>query len=129
MAKRKAVILFGHGARAPEWARPMERVQTKLQSAEPDMEVALAFLEFMTPTLPEAIDTLAAAGVSRISVVPMFLAQGGHLKKDLPVLLQAAREAHPDCEIELGQTVGEADAVIDAMAAHAARCAGEGGSS
>lgn len=125
MANSKAVILFGHGARAPEWARPMERVQAKIQTVKPDLKVELAFLEFMSPTLPEAIDALVLAGADHVSVVPMFLAQGGHLKKDLPVLLDAARAAHPGCSIELGQTVGEVDTVIDAMAAHAAASVGE----
>ena len=119
-----AVVLFGHGARDPEWAGPMRRIRERLL-AQPDApQVELAFLEFMQPTLPEAIATLAAAGARHIAVVPIFLAQGGHLKRDLPVLLEEARAAHPGCEITLATAAGEADPVVAAMADYALGCLG-----
>ena len=114
-----AVVLFGHGARDPEWARPMQRIREVLLQGDAAPRVELAFLEFMTPTLPQAIATLAAEGIRRIAVVPVFLAQGGHLKRDLPVLSDEARRRHPGCEIVLAQAAGEAEGVIDAMAAYA----------
>lgn len=120
-----AIVLFGHGARDPEWARPMERVRDAVCAAAPDVAVELAFLEFMRPTLGEAIDALAEGGATRITVVPMFLAQGGHVKKDLPALLEAVRARHPRCEIGLVEAVGEAPGVVEAMARHALRGAGE----
>ena len=48
----------------------------------------------------------------------MFLAQGGHLKEDLPKLLDELRLAHPQVTFELTGPIGEAEAVIQAMAAH-----------
>lgn len=123
MNQQAAVILFGHGARDPEWANPMRRARAQLLERTPELRVELAFLEFIEPTLDEAIDRLAAQGVGRIAVVPMFLAQGGHLKKDLPALVEAARARHPRCDIRQMLAVGEADAVIAAMADYAARCA------
>ena len=50
-------------------------------------KVELAFLEFMSPTLPEAIAALVQGGVCKVAVVPVFLAQGGHLKRDLPATI------------------------------------------
>ncbi|MGL1834213.1 sirohydrochlorin chelatase [Rhodocyclaceae bacterium SMB388] len=123
MSERKAVVLFGHGARDPDWARPMRRAREMVQGGSPALQVELAFLEFMTPTLPEAIDALVADGATRITVVPMFLAQGGHLKKDVPLLVEAAQARHPGCRIRQALAVGEVDDVIAAMAAHAARSA------
>lgn len=119
-----AIILFGHGARDPEWAGPMRRIRDAVLARAEAPRVELAFLEFMSPTLPEAIATLAAAGARRVAVVPIFLAQGGHLKRDLPVLLDEARRAHPGCEITLATAAGEAGPVIDAMAEYAASCLG-----
>ncbi|MDX5364692.1 MAG: CbiX/SirB N-terminal domain-containing protein [Pseudazoarcus pumilus] len=115
---KSAIILFGHGARDPEWARPMERVRDAVRAAG-GVDVEVAFLEFMQPGLVEAIDCLARGGATRITVVPMFLAQGGHVKKDLPQLLDAARALHPQCEVELLAAVGEAEAVVAAMADYA----------
>lgn len=117
-----AVVLFGHGARDPQWAGPMQRVRERMLAAPDAPRVELAFLELMTPTLGEAIAAIAADGIERITVVPVFLAQGGHLKRDLPALVAAAAAAHPDCRISLAEAAGEADAVIAAIAAYAQAC-------
>lgn len=122
MENKSAVVLFGHGARDPEWARPMQRTRGLLLESEPGLAVELAFLEFMQPTLAEAIDKLVAAGVARVTVVPVFLAQGGHLKKDVPVLVEEARVRHPQCEIRQVLAVGEVDTVVAAIAGYAAQC-------
>lgn len=122
MNDKNAVVLFGHGARDPEWARPMQRTRAQLLALVPELRVELAFLEFMQPTLDSVVDALAAAGARRIAVVPMFIAQGGHLKSDVPNLVAAARARHPECEIVQALAVGEADSVIAAMAAYARRC-------
>lgn len=122
MKSDKAVVLFGHGARDPEWARSMQRTREYLRALAPELQVELAFLEFLPPTLESAIDALAASGVRRIAVVPMFIAQGGHLKSDVPKLVDAARARHPDCDIVQAPAVGEADSVIAAMAAYAQGC-------
>lgn len=116
-----AVVLFGHGARDPQWAEPMQRIRARMLAAGTP-RVELAFLELMTPTLPETIAALAAGGVTDIAVVPVFLAQGGHLKRDLPALIEAATAAHPGCRITLAQAVGEQESVIDAIAAYAQGC-------
>ena len=119
MSEAHAVVLFGHGARDPEWARPMQRTRDRLRAQAPGLRVELAFLEFMAPTLEEAIDTLVRDGIRHIAVVPMFIAQGGHLKSDLPRLVDAARARHAGCEITLAPAVGEADGVVAAMADYA----------
>lgn len=113
-----ATILFGHGARDPEWAGPMRRIREQMLMHAPGRRVALAFLEFMSPTLDEAIDALASQD-GHVVVVPVFLAQGGHLKRDLPAMLEAARARHRHCRIELATAVGEADIVVAAVAAYA----------
>ncbi|GHU32638.1 hypothetical protein FACS189497_14310 [Betaproteobacteria bacterium] len=110
-----ALILLGHGARDPAWAQPLQRIRQ--QALAPGGVVELAFLEFMRPTLEDAVAALTAAGVRRIRVVPVFLAQGGHLKRDLPLRIDALREAHPGCELEVSAAVGEDAGVIAAIAA------------
>jgi sirohydrochlorin cobaltochelatase len=59
---KTALLLFCHGARDPNWARPFEAVLARIRELHPDVPVALAFLEFMSPGLIEAGQTLAAAG-------------------------------------------------------------------
>ena len=111
-----AIILFAHGARDPEWARPVEALRGHLVQRQPGTVVRTAFLEFMHPTLEAAIDEIVSSGTRHISIVPVFLAQGGHLKRDLPDMLERARTRHPEVILHLTGTVGEQDEVIAAMA-------------
>jgi sirohydrochlorin cobaltochelatase len=120
MNPNRGMVLFAHGARDPAWVRPFEAVAENLREARPGVGIRLAFLEFMTPDLPTAAASLAAAGCTRVDVVPMFLGAGGHVRRDLPLLLQGLREAHPAVRFELHAAIGEIDAVTRSMAAAAA---------
>jgi sirohydrochlorin cobaltochelatase len=111
-----SVILLAHGARDPAWAAPLERLRAEILAREPAIDVRLAFLEFMAPTLLEALDAVVAAGRAHVRVVPVFLAQGGHVKRDVPRILQTARMRHPCLVIDLQDALGEAQSVIAAMA-------------
>jgi sirohydrochlorin cobaltochelatase len=83
------------------------------------LRVALAYLELMTPDLPGAAASLAQAGCARVHIVPMFLGTGGHVRRDLPALVQQLRDRHSAIEWTLHAPIGERPSVIDAMAAAA----------
>jgi len=111
------IVLFGHGARDPRWAEPFERLAARLRgSGAPAPQVSLAFLELMTPSLDTAVAAQVAAGCTHITVVPVFFGQGGHVRRDLPQLVDACRAAHPNVEIRCATAVGEDDGVLDAIA-------------
>ena len=76
----------------------------------------LAFLEFMTPDLASAASALVAQGCTRIAVLPLFLGSGGHVRKDLPALLDALRAQHTAVAFDLHPAVGEAPAMIATLA-------------
>ncbi len=80
-----------------------------------DIEVELAFLELMKPTLSEAVDTLVESGCRRVKIAPLFMAQGAHLKRDLARLMTDVRARHGEIELSLLPALGEVDSVIDAM--------------
>ena len=116
----KGLILFAHGSREREWARPFEQLAATL-SRRTDARVRLAYLELMSPSLAEAVDALAAEGAKSIRVVPVFLGPGGHTKEDLPKLVAKVREQHPALEISLDAPIGEQASVIEAIAAAIAK--------
>jgi sirohydrochlorin cobaltochelatase len=111
---KDGIVLFAHGSREPEWARPFERIAARLHS---EFLVELAYLERMKPTLDEAVALLASKGARRVRIVPVFLGAGGHVREDLPKLAAGARARHPGVEIVLEQTIGERQEVTDAIAA------------
>ncbi len=110
------IVLFAHGARDPRWAAPFEAVAARLRQRQPATAVRLAFLELMAPDLPRAATELVAAGCTDIVVLPLFLGAGGHVRNDLPKIVQALCAAHPGVRWSLQPPVGELPSVIEAMA-------------
>lgn len=116
---KTALVLFAHGSRDPAWAAPLERIRGVIQKKAPGLRVELAFLELMKPDLRECAELLVAEGHRRISILPMFIAQGGHLRRDVPQLIDDLCLRYPQVRFDLSAAVGEADSVIQAMAEHA----------
>jgi sirohydrochlorin cobaltochelatase len=112
----RGIVLFAHGSRDPEWGEPVQRLAGIVAKRDADASVITAFLEHLSPPLEQAIATLAARGVDDVTVVPVFIAQGGHLKQDLPRIVAAIRETHPELSIRLAPAMGESSAVLEAMA-------------
>jgi sirohydrochlorin cobaltochelatase len=112
-----AFVLFAHGARDAKWAQTLHLLRDALRARRPDAHVGLAFLEFQTPTLANALDAAAAAGCRRIDVAPVFWASGGHVTNDVPPLLDAFRRAHPQVEVALLPVLSELPGMMDFIAA------------
>jgi sirohydrochlorin cobaltochelatase len=110
------LILFAHGARDPRWADPLERLRERLNRAAPRTPVAVAFLDIMEPDLPTAAERLVAAGCEALSIVPIFLGQGGHVRRDLAALIEVLLARHPGMQIQVAPAVGEDNGVLDALA-------------
>ncbi len=124
------LLLFAHGARDPQWADPFNAVLAHCRRARGEAAdgaggstVALAFLEFMAPGLVAAGGALAARGCTAVDVVPLFLGAGGHVRKDVPLLMARLQAEHPAIRWTLRRTIGESPAVIRAMAEQALACA------
>ncbi len=109
------LILFAHGARDARWAEPFARLRDMV-AAGATGPVELAYLEMMTPSLTDAVQDLADRGCTDIVVVPVFLGQGGHVRRDLPALIDDIRAAHPRLSIECVEAVGENPQVLGAIA-------------
>lgn len=113
---KTGILLFAHGARDPAWARPFEAVRDQLRTQETATPIELAFLEFMSPDILTAGQTLASQGCDQVTVVPLFLGAGGHVRKDLPALLQQLGEQYPTVSWQLSPAVGETQLLITALA-------------
>ena len=110
-----ALLLFAHGSSDPGWAEPFVRLQSAMKKRAEGRIIELAFLERMQPSFDEAVAALQARGVRQITVAPIFLALGGHMRKDLPKLIS-------DAGVRTGITfrtlpaLGEVDTLLDAIA-------------
>jgi sirohydrochlorin cobaltochelatase len=115
-ASKRGLLLFAHGARDTAWAVPFEAVLARVRTQRPDAQVALAFLELMSPDLTAAAAQLVQGGCQRVDVVPLFLGTGGHVRRDVPLLLQQLRARHPGTRWTLHDPIGEHPDVIEAIA-------------
>ncbi len=115
-APASAILLFAHGARDPSWAEPLRRVVARLRHKQPSTRIELAFLEMMLPNLDSAVAGLVAEGIAHITVVPLFLAQGGHLKQDLPRILDDIRKHYPTLRIHVTNAIGDSEELTNAIA-------------
>lgn len=113
----RALILFAHGSRDPRWAETIEALADRCRTASPDLPVRCAYLEFMQPDLANAVQGLCDAQIREIVIVPVFLAAGGHVLRDLPQQVQALERLIPGLSIRVEPALGVAPRVLDAMAA------------
>ncbi|WP_310389922.1 CbiX/SirB N-terminal domain-containing protein [Roseateles sp.] len=112
------LLLFAHGARDPDWAKPFKEVARRVALSRPELALRLAYLEFMQPELEAAARELVALGCKRVHIVPMFLGTGGHVRRDIPPMLERLRdECGPEVEWLLHAALGEQETVIQAMTA------------
>ena len=122
-ANRHALLLFAHGSSDPSWAEPFIKLQSVIRERDREQIVELAFLERINPSFEEAVTALHARGIRQITVAPLFLALGGHMRKDLPKLVGDARE-RTGIAFRVLPALGEVDTLIAAIADWVAASAG-----
>ncbi len=116
MQGTRGIVLFAHGSSDPRWRAPTEAVAAEIKRRNPEVRVLCAYLERTEPDLPTAVNQLAAAGARRISVLPIFLGSGKHVRDDLPRQLTALQAAHPQLQLSLLPMVGENPQLIALLA-------------
>lgn len=110
-----ALLLFAHGSSDPGWAAPFIKIKAAVQVLQPQRKVALAFLERMQPSFDETVIALHAEGIRQITVAPIFLAIGGHMRNDLPKLVSDMHE-RTGIEFQILPALGEVEPLINAIA-------------
>jgi sirohydrochlorin cobaltochelatase len=119
---REALVLFAHGSRDPSWADPFRAIQHQVSAKKPAVTIELAFLQLMEPGLVEVVDRLVGSGHTRLTVAPLFMAEGAHLKRDLAELMTTLEQRHPRIELRLLPAAGEIESVLEAISTWVAAC-------
>lgn len=123
---RRGIILLAHGSRDPLWRGPIEAVRAHIQQTQPDLPVRCAYLELCAPSLAAAVQELAALGVGKAAIVPLFVGAGRHVREDLPRMVHELGQALPHIQLSLQAPIGE-DARMTALMARIASEAVEPG--
>jgi sirohydrochlorin ferrochelatase len=112
-AEKEAVILLGHGSRAPGAGEGMERVAAGLRERLGNGIVAVCYMANQGPAFPDALENCVARGASKVVVIPYFLHAGMHIVQDVPDLLKKEAERFPGVELVLGKNLGFDDCLVD----------------
>ena len=97
------VMVCGHGSRDDEAIGEFAAVAAGLAGRLPQYPVASGFLEFARPVIRDGLDELRRKGVERILAVPGMLFAAGHVKNDIPSVLNEYMTRHPRIRIEYGR--------------------------
>ena len=97
------VMVCGHGSRDADAVREFQAVARGIAERLPQYEVESGFLEFATPIIPDGLDALLARGVTNILAIPGMLFAAGHVKNDVPSVLNAYAAGHPGISIRYGR--------------------------
>jgi precorrin-8X/cobalt-precorrin-8 methylmutase len=104
------LILIGHGSKLPHNRENLEKIAAMIRSHGKFKIVDIAFMVRDIPTVNEAVDLVAAKGVSKIVLIPVFLAAGVHTTEDIPGLI-CVKEREPQLrakgvELLYGEPIG-----------------------
>jgi sirohydrochlorin cobaltochelatase len=85
-ANDSLLLLVAHGSRDPEWSQAFEAMTHDTRRV--NKMVKLAFMELSSPSIEDIVQqSISAYHLKEINVLPLFLATGKHLKKDIPEIL------------------------------------------
>ncbi len=104
MATDHRIILLAHGSSDQRWCDTFEALAAPTLEAVPGSVVA--YMELAEPSMEQVVADAAAKGCRSFTVLPLFLAAGRHLRKDVPAMIAEMESSH-GVRIELAAPVGE----------------------
>ncbi|HJT24703.1 MAG TPA: CbiX/SirB N-terminal domain-containing protein, partial [bacterium] len=91
-----------------------KRLVGKYRKRHPGWKITHAFLELAEPSIPQALESLAATS-KEIQVLPLFLFGAKHVRKHIPEILAAFRKTHPKVKIKLAKPLGADSQLLDIL--------------
>jgi len=76
------MVLLAHGSRDERWAQTFRTMTQSL--CQDKQNIRLAFMELNSPSLEDVTKEAVKLGYQSLTVLPLFLAKGKHLDKDIP---------------------------------------------
>ena len=107
-------LVIAHGSRNPALVEAHGQICSAIaHRVEDEATVAPAYLELTEPSIPDAIDAAVAAGAATVVLVPYFLHVGNHTLRDIPDIVGAARDRHPEVEVKLSEHLGIDERLVE----------------
>jgi sirohydrochlorin ferrochelatase len=106
------LLVIAHGSRDPRHAATVHALVRRARSLRPGLRVETAFLDFNLPSVPGALDRLAAEGVRDVVALPLLLTRAFHAKSDIPAVL---RQAPSSLRVRQAKVLGPSPLLVAAV--------------
>ncbi len=106
MTGKTGILLCGHGSRNANAIREFAVLAKMLDARLPDVDVDHGFLEFATPVIRTGLDALRERGNTEILALPGMLFAAGHVKNDIPSVLNTYMAQNPGVNVHYGRELG-----------------------
>ncbi len=100
MTEKIGILAIGHGSKLPFNKEVVTQIADYIAQKHSDVIVRAGFMENSEPTLEEAIEGFSGTGVTKVAAVPVFLASGIHITKDIPRILSLDEKGCGTLEID-----------------------------
>ncbi|UCC83520.1 MAG: CbiX/SirB N-terminal domain-containing protein [Gemmatimonadota bacterium] len=101
------LIIVAHGSLDPNWRASVERMADSIEADVGPDRVRLAYMDHTPPTLDDVVSEAVDRGVARVRVLPLFLADEGHVDRDIRPIVERLRAIHRSVEVELLPALGQ----------------------
>ncbi len=81
---KKGMLLVGHGSTMPYNQELVEKTAALIKANHADYIVNCGFMNMNRPTIKESLEAFRHESIDTLVVVPLFLAKGVHIEKDIP---------------------------------------------
>jgi len=81
---KKGMLLVGHGSTMPYNQELVEKTAAMIQAKNSDFIVKCGFMNMNKPSIKESMEAFRKESIDALVVVPLFLAKGVHIEKDIP---------------------------------------------
>ncbi|MCX4761968.1 sirohydrochlorin chelatase [Streptomyces sp. NBC_01275] len=86
-----ALVVVAHGSRDPRALATVRTLLDRVRALRPGLPVHLGHIELNAPLLTDTLADLDARGTTDAVLVPLLLARGYHVRRDIPEMAAAAR--------------------------------------
>jgi sirohydrochlorin cobaltochelatase len=90
----KAILLVGHGSKYEDAGKSMARLAEDIKTHFTDCLVEICFLSMCPPGIEETVSKCVERGVNEITLMPFFVLDGFHVRKDIPNLIHKYSAKH-----------------------------------
>ncbi|TGL58413.1 CbiX/SirB N-terminal domain-containing protein [Leptospira sarikeiensis] len=105
MNPKTAVIILGHGSRETNSNEEFVSLVEAYALTRPDLKIVYAYIELAKPDLETALRSICQEH-SNIIIFPLFLFTSGHIKNDIPIVLDKVRSDFPTHSFKIANSLG-----------------------